>query len=57
MSNEQSDLAQLMRILDQVAGQATGLPPKSRKERRAAARSGLKQARAEDRETSRSNKT
>ncbi|BBX87911.1 hypothetical protein MAUB_57840 [Mycolicibacterium aubagnense] len=44
-----SDMARMMRILDQVAAQGTSLPAVGRKQRRAAARSALKQARAEAR--------
>lgn len=53
MSTEQSDLARMMRILDQAAAQGSGLPPISRKQKRAVARSALKQARAEQRENER----
>lgn len=54
MSGKQSDLARMMRIFDQVEAQGSGLPPASRKQKRAAARSALKQARAEQKEDERS---
>lgn len=53
MSGSQSDLARMMRIFEQVEAQGSGLPRVSRKQKRAAARSALKQARAEQRETER----
>lgn len=53
MSREPSDLARMMRIFDQVTAQGSGLPPISRKQKRAAARSALKQARAEQKEAER----
>jgi hypothetical protein len=54
MSGDGSDLARLMRILDQVSAQAADLPSTSRAQRRAAARSALRQARAEARASSES---
>ncbi|CPU59721.1 Uncharacterised protein [Mycobacteroides abscessus] len=53
MSSSQSDLARMMRIFDQVEAQGSGLPRVSRKQKRAAARSALKQARAEQKEAER----
>ncbi|CPT39602.1 Uncharacterised protein [Mycobacteroides abscessus subsp. abscessus] len=50
MSSSQSDLARMMRIFEQVEAQGSGLPRVSRKQKRAAARSALKQARAEQKE-------
>ncbi|KMV17643.1 hypothetical protein ACT17_15310 [Mycolicibacterium conceptionense] len=47
MSADRSELARLMKAIEHTVAQSSSLPPTSRKQRRAAARTALNQARAE----------